>query len=215
MISKSGFLLLFLAFGFLGFCQQLYIELGTTISSFKYENSKGQPLNNLQSTSKNYYGMGYRQNLNLHKTLFLSVGASFANYGAIGSENTVDNFFEWDVSYLGFKAGLGIKLFQLRDLTFLANVSTTVEQLIRGTQIINNDVFDLVGEPEFNNTILFFRGGVEMQYPVSSSFAIFAGYSYGQSILINSGDSEEKLNLGAHQFGLGFIINLPNCYCSL
>ncbi len=215
MARKSVFLFLFLAFCFSSFCQQLYIELGTTLSSFQYENSQGQPLSNLQSTSKNYYGMGYRQNLNFNKTLFLSVGASFTNYGAIGSEGTVNNFFEWDVSYLGLKAGLGIKLFQLRDLMFLANVSTAVEQLIRGSQTINNDVFNLVGEKEFNNTILFFRGGVEMQYPVSSSFAIFAGYTYGQSVLVNSGDTQEKLNLTAHQFGLGFIINLPNCYCSL
>ncbi len=194
--------------------QQLYFELGTTVSSFDYENSQGQPLDNLLSTTKGYYGMGYRQNINDAKTLFLSIGASFTNYGAIGSEGSIDNYFEWDVSYLGLKAGLGIKLFELRELIFLANASVSTEFLIRGTQTINNDVFNLVGEEEFNNTILFFRGGVEMQYPISSSTAIFVGYNYGRSALINSGDTRESLDLNAHQFGLGFIINLPVCYCS-
>ncbi len=196
------------------FCQQLYFEFGTTISSFDYENSNGQPLDNLLSKSKTHYGMGYRQTINASKTLFLSLGATYNNYGAIGSEATVDNYFEWDVSYLGLKGGLGIKLFELRDLTFLANVSVASEFLVRGTQTINNDVFNLVGEEEFNNNILFFRGGLEMQYPVSRSTAIFVGYSYGKSVLINSAENAEKLNLNAHQFGLGFIINLPKCYCS-
>ena len=195
------------------FSQQLYFEFGTNISAFDYENSQGQPLDNLLSKSKTYYGMGYRQNINANKTLFLSLGASYNNYGAVGSESSIDNYFEWDVSYLGLKAGLGIKLFQLRDLTFLANASMAVEFLIRGNQTINNDVFNLVGEEEFNNSIWFLRGGIEMQYPVSSSTAIFVGYTYGKSALLNSAENAEKLNLSAHQFGLGFIINLPKCYC--
>jgi hypothetical protein len=104
-------------------------------------------------------------------------------------------------------------MFRLRDLTFLFNASVASEFLIRGTQTINNDVFNLVGEPEFNNTILFFRGGLEMQYSISRSTALYVGYNFGRSVLANSGDSQEKLNLNTHQFGIGFIINLPKCYC--
>ncbi|MDP5158767.1 MAG: outer membrane beta-barrel protein [Flaviramulus sp.] len=198
---------------FSSFSQQLYMELGSTLSSFDYENSQGLPLDNLLSTSKSYFGMGYRQVINNEKTLFLALGASYNNYGAIGSENSIDNFFEWDVSYLGVRAGLDYKLFQLRDLSFFAKGSIASEFLIRGNQIINNDVFNLVGEEEFNNNILFLRLGVGLQYPISNSTAIFSGYSYGKSVLINSGENAEKLKLNAHQFGIGFIINLPNCFC--
>ncbi|MBC3757537.1 outer membrane beta-barrel protein [Hyunsoonleella sp. SJ7] len=193
--------------------QQLYMEYGSTISSFDYKNSQGQRLNNLLSRSKSYFGMGYRHTLNGAKTLFLNAGLSYNNYGAIGSESRVDNYFEWDVSYLGANAGLDLKLFQLRDLIFYANGSAALEFMVRGNQTINNDVFNLVGEDEFNNNILFLRVGVLMQYPISSSTAIYVGYKYGSSVLINSGESEEKLKLNAHQFGIGFIINLPNCYC--
>lgn len=214
MVKVCAIPVFVLLMSFSCFCQQLYIELGTTISSFDYENSQGRPLNNLLSKSKSYFGMGYRQNINANKTLFLSLGAIYNSYGAIGSEASVDNYFEWDVSYLGIKAGLGLKLFELRDLTFLMNGSVASEFLIRGNQTINNDVFNLVGEDQFNNSILFFRGGVEMQYPVSKSTAIFVGYTFGKSVLISPGENTEKLRLNAHQFGLGFIINLPTCYCS-
>ncbi|WP_298898879.1 outer membrane beta-barrel protein [uncultured Psychroserpens sp.] len=214
MIKNYSILIVVLLLSNLCFCQQLSFEFGTTVSSFDYENSQGQPLNNLLSKSKSYFGMGYRQTINNSRTLFLSLGASYNSYAAIGSESSIDNYFEWDVSYLGVKAGLGIKMFELRDLSFFANISMASEFLIRGNQTINNDVFNLVGEEEFNNNILFFRGGVEMQYPISRSTAIFVGYNYGKSVLISSGKNAEKLNLNAHQFGLGFIINLPKCYCS-
>lgn len=196
-----------------GFSQQLYMELGSTISSFDYTNSRGLPLNNLLSKSDTYFGMGYRQVINNQKSLFLALGLSYNNYGAIGSESTVDNYFEWDVSYLGVKAGLDYRLFQLRDLSFYAKGSIASEFLIRGNQTINNDVYNLVGEEEFNNSILFLRAGLGIQYPISNSTALYAGYSYGKSVLISSGENAEKLKLNAHQFGLGFIINLPNCYC--
>ena len=195
------------------YSQQLYMEYGSTVSAFDYENSQGQPLDNLLSKSKSYFGMGYRHVINNQKTLFLVGGISYNNYGAIGSENSVDNFFEWDVSYLGIKAGLDIRLFQLRNLSFFAKGSIASEFMVRGNQTINNDVFNLVGEEEFNNNILFLRAGVGLQYPISNSTAIYAGYSYGKSVLISSGEHAEKLTLGAHQFGIGFIINLPNCYC--
>ncbi len=214
MLKKYIVLTVIFLLSFSCFCQQLYFELGTTVSSFNYENSRGEPLSNLLPKSKSYYGIGYRQNINSRRTLFLSLGAVYNNYGAIGSEASIDNFFEWDLSYLGLKAGLGIKLFELRDLSFFANLSVASEFLIRGTQTINNDVYNLVGEKEFNNNIFFLRGGVEMQYPISRSTAIFVGYNYGKSVLISSGENSEKLTLNAHQFGLGFIINLPKCYCS-
>lgn len=214
MGKKQFIFVVVLVLGFLCDGQQLYMEYGTTISSFDYKNSQGQPLDNLLSKSKSYYGLGYRRDMNASKTLFLSLGASYNSYGAIGSESSIDNYFEWDVSYLGLKAGLDFKLFELRELVFFVKGSVAVEFLVRGNQTINNDVYNLVGEDEFNNRILFFRGGVGMQYPISNSTAIFAGYSYGKSVLISSGENAEKLKLNAHQFGIGFIINLPNCFCS-
>ena len=193
--------------------QQLYMAYGQTISSFDYENSRGQRLDNLLSQSKSYFGMGYRHTLNKAKTIFLRGGLTYNNYGAIGSENSVDNYFEWDVSYLGIKTGTDIKLFQHNDLLFFANGSVASEFMIRGNQTINNDVFNLVGEEEFNNNILFLRAGISMQYPISRGTALVVGYNYGSSILINSGINAEKLKLNAHQFGIGFIVNLPTCYC--
>lgn len=212
-MNKKLVIILILAMSMATYGQQLYVEYGATISSFDYKNSQGQSLDNLLSESNNYFGMGYRDNLNLDKTLFISIGATLSGYGAVGSDRTLDNYFEWDVTYLGINAGLDIKLFQTRDFTFYFKGSIAEEFLIRGNQTINKQVYDLVGEDEFNNNIFFVRGSLGMQYPISRNTALFANYTYGKTIVLNSGKNEETLKLNTHQFGIGFIISLPSCNC--
>ena len=197
------------------FAQQLYVEFGPTVSAFDYKNSQGESLDNLLSKPHMYMGMGYRSVLNNNQTLFVSIGASYNGYGAIGSDNKLDNYFEWDINYLGVNAGFDIKLFSLRDFSFYLKGSVAVEFLVRGTQTVNNQVYNLVGEEEFNNTIFFTRGHLGMQYPISRNTSLFVNYTYGRTILIGKGNGidQEQLKLITHQFGLGLMINLPNCNC--
>lgn len=197
------------------YCQQLYMELGKTSSAFDYQNSAGQTLDNLQSTSQTYLKLGYRDVLNFKETLHFSVGGTYNGYGAIGSDAILDNFFEWDVTYLGLEAGLDYRLFRLRDFSFYLKGMASVELLIQGNQTLNNQVFNLVGEEEFNNTIFFLRGGLMMTYPISRNTVITANYALGKTALLDQGNEtdNEQLKLMAHQFGFGIIINLPNCNC--
>lgn len=195
--------------------QQLFMDVGRTMSSFDYKNSQGETLDNLLAKPNTYLSIGYRDNLNDDKTLFFSLGGTYNGYGAIGSDRTLDNYFEWDLTYLGLNAGLDLKVFGVRDFSFYLKGSASVEFLIQGTQTVNNQVFNLVGEKEFNNNIFFMRGGLMMTYPISRNTLITAGYSIGKTVLLSKGNAtdKEELKLIAHQFGFGVIINLPNCNC--
>nr|WP_321411303.1 outer membrane beta-barrel protein [uncultured Allomuricauda sp.] len=211
---KKGLLFkLIFIMGVSGFSQQLYVDYGLNISSFDYKNSRGKPVDNILSKSKSYLGMGYRHNINNERTLFLSIGATYSSYGAIGSDIRLDNYFDWNTSYMGGTIGLDITLFQLRDFIFYLKAATAIEFLIRGNQTINNQVFNLIGKEEFNKSILFIKGSIGMQYPISRNTSIFANYSYGKTVFIDSVIDEEILKLNLHQFGFGFIISLPNCNC--
>ncbi|MEZ4803759.1 MAG: outer membrane beta-barrel protein [Gelidibacter sp.] len=202
--------------GFTLFGQQLFLEAGKSISSFDYKNSLGNSIENLQSKSNTYLNLGYRDHLNDDKTLFLVLGLTYSDYGAIGSDPILDNYYEWDVTYLGLQAGLDFRLFRIRDFSFFIKGRVTVEHLIRGTQTINNQVYDLVGEKEFNSNIFFLKGGLGMQYPISRNTSVFVNYFYGKTMLIDQSKSpdQETLKFNNHQLGIGLIINLPNCNCS-
>lgn len=208
-------MLCFLSFSNLD-AQQLYLDIGKTSSGFDYKDSAGRPLENLLSKSNTYMRLGYRDVINKDKTFFFSVGAIYSGYGAIGSDRTLDNYYEWDVSYLGLEVGLDYRLFRLRDFSFYLKGSVASEFLIQGTQTINNQVFNLVGEEEFNSYNFFLRGGLLMTYPISRNTFITANYTYGITQQLNSGNAQdqEELNFNAHQIGIGFIINLPNCNCT-
>ena len=121
-------------------------------------------------------------------------------------------------SHTSFKNSFRLFTALLRSsLSFSAKstFSAALEILVRGTQTINNQVFNLVGEDEFNNTIFFGRGSLGMKYPISNNTSIYANYKYGRTVLIGQSNAvdKEELNLIAHQFGIGLIINLPSCNC--
>lgn len=197
------------------FAQQVFFDIGTTVSAFDYKNSQGQKLDNLLSKGNVFLTIGYRGVINKNQTLHFSAGLSYNGYGAIGSDRILDNYFEWDVTYLGLQAGLDFRLFRIRDFSFFIKGSLGAEFLIRGTQTLNNQVYNLVGEDEFNNYIFFPRGHFFVQYPISNNTSIQVGYSYGKTVLIGQGNTtdKEELRLSSHQFGVGLIISLPNCNC--
>ncbi len=196
--------------------QQLYLDIGKTSSGFDYKDSAGRSLDNLLSKTNTYMRLGYRDVINKEKTFFFSIGAMYSGYGAIGSDRVLDNYYEWDVTYLGLEAGLDYRVFRLRDFSIYLKSSVASEFLMQGTQTINNQVYNLVDEEEFNSYNFFIRGGLLITYPISRNTFITANYTYGFTTQLNSGNANDKetLNFNAQQFGFGFIINLPNCNCS-
>ena len=208
------FVLLLLLISFQGIGQQLFVEFGTSVTSFRYENATGQTRDNLLSQPGINLAMGYRDDI-WNERLYLRLGAAYNSYGAIGSDRALNIFFEWETNFLGPQLGLDYRLFNLRDFSFYLKGSASLEFMIRGTQTVNNQVFDLVGEDEFNNSIVLIRGGVEMQYPISRTTALTVNYNYGKTMFLKNNRDDETLQFLAHQFMIGLVINLPNCNCAL
>ncbi len=198
-----------------GYGQLLYAEMGQTLSSFDYKNSLGGTLDNLQNGSKTYMGVGYVFQLPGDK-VHVQLGGVFTNYGTIGSDLVLDNYYEWDVSYIGLQVGIWYDFARSRDFVFFTKLNASMEYLLRGTQTLNNQVYDLSREDEFDNIILVPRIGVGVKYPISNKAALFAQYQYGRSFsLVNTNpDDNEKLSITNHNFGIGILIQLPGCNCS-
>lgn len=195
--------------------QLLYAEMGQTLSSFDYKNSSGGTLDNLQKGSRAYVGVGYAFQLSGDKA-HVQLGGVLTNYGAIGSDLVLDNYYEWDVSYIGLQAGIWYDFARSRDFVFFAKLNASMEYLLRGTQTLNNQVYDLTREDEFDNIILVPRLGLGVKYPISNKAALYVQYQYGRSFsLVNTNpDDNEKLSITNHNFGIGILIQLPGCNCS-
>jgi hypothetical protein len=89
---KKITLLLFMCCVSTVFSQQIFVEGGKISSSFEFKNSQGVELENLQSTTSTYMGIGYNHRL-FFDNLRLAVAVNYNSYGAIGSDATVNNYF--------------------------------------------------------------------------------------------------------------------------
>ncbi|GAA4277079.1 OmpA family protein [Aquimarina mytili] len=185
--------------------QQLYLEAGKTISSFDFKNSLGGELENLRATDHTFLSLGYRKSV-FTERLFLNVTGNYSTYGSIGSDRALDNFFEWDITYIGINAGFDYEFYKPGDFTFYIKTTAAAEFLIQGTQTLNNQVFNLAGEDDFDTPIYFFRGGLGVQYKVSQKLTAFTQYMYG--IAGTFKDIQGDLKINAHTFGLGLLIHL-------
>ena len=151
-MKKIPLLLLLLGTMTLATSQQLYLEGGKTISSFEYNNSQGNKLENLQSITQTFMAMGYRDQV-LTKNLHASLGASHAGYGAIGSDDSVGNFMEWDVNYLGLNTGLDYELINVKKAKLYLKGIVSAEFFLQGHQTLNNRVIDLKDNDDFDKTL--------------------------------------------------------------
>lgn len=185
--------------------QQLYFESGKTISSFDYKNSQGETLDNLQSTNYTFVNIGYRRSI-FTKNLYLDIGGIYNSYGSKGSDRELDNYYDWDLSYLGLSLGLDYEFLKSNSFSFCIKAFATAEFLIQGTQTLNNQVYQLSEEEDFNTAIYFLRAGLGISYEISKNLSIYTDYTFGKGATFK--DIQGDLKIDTHQFGIGLLVNI-------
>jgi len=167
-MKKYTILLVLLMTAAIGTAQQLYVEAGKTLSSFDYHNSQGQALNNLQASAHSFMTLGYRDQLFTNK-LNGSFGTSYAGYGAIGSDDSIENFMQWDANYVEFNAGLDYELYKIKETAIYIKGATSAAFLVQGTQTLNKKVINLKNADDFNKPVFNFRAGFGISHPISEN----------------------------------------------
>lgn len=199
--------LFFLLIGVQIYSQKFFIETGKTASSFEFTDSNGASLENLQSTTNNYIGVGFKKQI-FTKSLDLQCSLTYNSYGAKGSDSALNNYFEWNTDYLGINIGLDYNLFKLNEFTFYLKAVTSMEFIVQGSQKINNDIYNIVGIEEFDNPAIFFKAGAGFSYPINEKSAIYFQYVYGKSLALkdNSNSSNAELKINSNMLGIGILV---------
>jgi hypothetical protein len=194
--------------------QTVYVETGKILSSFNYKNSHGNALSNLKGSNQNNLGLGFRKPIN-QSNFHYSFGLAYNKYGAMGSDPILGNYYEWGVTYLGVNAGLDYEFFkpllgftEQHGFSFHIKTSIASEFLLDGTQNLNDQIYDLQGQEEFDKPFYFVRGGIGINYYLSRTYVLFAEYMGGTSVLIGNYSNKEQLRIITQNFSIGFSINL-------
>ena len=185
--------------------QQLFVEGGKTASIFEYKNSEGNSLENLQAISNSYIMLGYKKQF-LTKKMSLNLGITYTGYGAIGSDNAVGNFMEWNVNYAGLIVNLEYDLLNIKKASVYVKGGLSTMFLVNGTQTLNNNVIDLKNNNDFDSTLVAIQLGAGFLHPISDDLSFYVQYVYGKSFDMASGDPE--LKIGSSNVGFGLLIDI-------
>ena len=188
---------------FSSFGQQVFFETGLNVSDFNFRNNEGEYLENLQSKTQNYITAGYKHRI-FTDGLNISTAISYNNYGAIGSDPVLQNFFEWDISYLGFNLGLDYEAFKVGNFAFYISA---------GVQTINNQVYNVKDVEEFKDIAYFFRSGAGLRFDISDTAKMYFQYAYATGLALNDNNNSSvtRLTIGVDTIGLGIMVDIP-CY---
>ena len=109
------------------------------------------------------------------------------------------------------------------DWDIFLRLGASAEFFLKGNQTINNQVLNLKGVEEFDNTPVFLRSGLGASYRISTNTRLYVSYSYGQSFELNDNSnnssgaaqqqSKEALKILNNQFGIGLIFHLQEKNC--
>ena len=204
--------------------QSIFVENGKSISGFEFENSQQEPLGNLHTKTKTYISIGYEHEIKKIKNLNIQLGLTHNSYGANGSDGIFNNYFDWDVDYLGLQLMFKYILIDKNNWDIFLRLGASAELFLNGNQTINNQVLDLKGVEELDNTAFFIRSGLGASYSISTNTKLYISYTHGQSIELkddsfvswsgtNQQQSKEALKILNNQFGIGLIFNLQEKNC--
>jgi hypothetical protein len=203
--------LLLISFSYVGSAQQMFLEVGSGSTSMKYKNSSGESLDNLLPTNNNFMQFGYRYS-KPDDFLTFTLACSYSGYGAIGSDTLFSNFMEYRLNYGQLHAGADVRVISLKGFEINIKANGSLGVMLQGTQTLNNQVFDLSENDEFDNLLLSFALGISATRPVSENASIFVQFmnSSGAPAGVNQSEAVERWKIYSNNLSFGVLIDLNN-----
>lgn len=186
--------------------QELYFDGGKSVTTFNFKDALSNELNDLQSTNHSYIDVGYRGKL-FTESIFFVGGLGVHSYGAVGNDS-FGNYLDWETTYAGVYLGIDAEIFKIRAFSFHLKGTVGPEVMLQGTQTLNNQVFDILNEQDFDTPFVFIRGAASFEYSVSESIAVFFQYRFGRGSQINKNPSGADLEYTSNDYGIGLIFKL-------
>ena len=185
--------------------QEVTIEAGKSITSFDFQDVLFGELESLESTNQNYIDLGYRGNL-IGDGFQWIAGLGVHTYGAIGSDS--NNYVAWETTYIGLHAGVDVPVVRAKNFSFHLKGMLAPEFMIQGTQTLNNQVFKITGEEDFDTPFLFLRGAASFEYKFTETIGAYFQYRFGRGSQLSKSDDGAELDYTSNDFGLGLVFDL-------
>jgi hypothetical protein len=198
MLQK--YIITFCLLSHINYAQELFFSLGKNYTKFKYTNSNGQTLSELETGTGLFSEFGLAYILNDAENNYYTGSLNYNQYNSKAYIN--DRRYEWETSYLGIKNTLSLKLFETRT-SFSTKICLgfNLSHIIAGKQTNNGEIYKITANKEFKGIFLQPLTGVEFNYEINSDIYVSCGYYYSYSMNLNT--SIEKLYFSTNQVQIG------------
>lgn len=182
----------------------LTIEASQLVSTFKFIDSDNNKLNSdYQSIFTGAYGIGYRNIF--ENNIMLKAGLGKRNGGA----NYVydDANYSWRLEYAELKVGGGYMM-KRRVFSPYAVLNVYYGHLLRGTQVLNNEEFNITESDILKKSDFGLIGNLGINFKISNFVSAYAEglYLFGLSNIEE--DSDQTTSNRGYGISLGLSFNL-------
>ena len=211
---KKLIILTLLSFPFLLTAQSIALDYGNSSSSFIYKDSNGEKLTNLKNKWGQLLNIKYIRQLN--NKINVGVGLNKNEYGAESLDS--ENNLAWDMSYFGVNLGFDYKIElcktkkdtlskSYKDLALILNTNFSHSWLTKGSQQIDNRIYDLNEFDGGFSNLTRIQVGLGFLYGLNEHTSINLRYSINRG-LTNMETNGQELFIIAHHILFGIIIDL-------
>ncbi len=165
--------------------QEWKLEIGSNLTRYVFTNSSGNNPEYLKSSAG--YHLGISKENKLSRYVFYDIGIVLNQYNAVGDVQNIP--FSYQTNFLGLSGGVGPKISISRNLTFVAKASASLQIMYNGTQLVQNNYFDLSSDSQFTGAKVFVGYTIELSQKVNKQMALFTSFqhfdtnSFGKSTL--------------------------------
>ncbi len=207
--------------GSFAFGQYIQTEVGKVSSEFAYEYADGRTIDNVTPGNNVFVNLGYKHVIPKTRLSALA-GLSYKTIGATASEIELNNYYAWDINYMGAYAGLNFELLRPYEMpchwhgfTVGVQAKLAMDLPLSGVMNANNLTYNIVDVAPYDATVYYAAGGLSLNYYLCSYIEFHAVYNYQhqlkmKQLLYGTLVNTEQIGFQNSMFGIGFSYGIGN-----
>lgn len=179
----------------------VYLNMGKNFSSFSYKNRANDIAKMRINGVGDSYELGYSMPFKYKnfKELRYSGSATLNDYNAVGISNL--NILDWKTTYFGIQNTVDYQFYEAYFFFLSAKAGLNMSTILRGKQVVNNSVTNLVRQNEFSGLVFHPIIGVYAKYYLSKNGYLSVGYNLSKSFKLGNNTDNVSINNGQILFG--------------
>ncbi len=173
-MSRFLVVLFLYSFSFQLKAQVWKFEVGSNLTRYGFTNAAGNNPDFLKPSAG--YHIAVLKEDKLGKRLVYDVGVALNQYNAVGDVQNIP--FSYQANFIGITGGVGPAFAIASGLILSAKVTTSVQGMYNGTQLLQNKYVDLSGDSQFSGLKSFVGYTLEITKKVNKQVALYTNFQH-------------------------------------